>query len=58
LGVMLLAFQIASSFVSVPDPSPRDTNVALAAAIFANASLAVLALPMPAGSELGPTIRK
>ncbi len=52
---MPAAFQIASSLASVPEPSPRETKVDFASAIFVKASLAEVMPLMPAGSAGGPT---
>ena len=57
-GVTPAASQSFSSFLLVPDSSPRETNVLRDSAIAANASEAVSAREMPAGSSSGPAITK
>ena len=57
LGATPAAFQSASSFFSVPDPSPRETNAPAAAmALICAGRLRVLR--MCAGSPAGPRMRK
>lgn len=56
-GVMPASFQTASSFLCVPESSPRETKRAFCTAIALKAS--TLDLPFtPAGSPGGPTMTK
>ena len=57
-GVTPAASQICSSFLLVPESSPRETKVAPESAIFLKASAADVEPAMPAGSSAGPTITK
>src|SRR5688572_22159932 len=55
-GTTPAAFHSASSFVSVPEPSPRDTKLPPAAMAFMTS---ISGFPLaPAGSPAGPMIRK
>ena len=57
-GVTPAASQSFSSFLLVPDSSPRETNTPCDSATAANASEAVSAPAMPAGSSRGPATTK
>ena len=57
-GSMPAAFQMVNSLALVPELSPREMNVALASAIFLNASAATFIPLIPAGSSAAPTTMK
>jgi hypothetical protein len=58
VGVMPADFLRASSFVFVPELSPRETKVEPDAAIFLKASTAEVMPLILAESAAGPTIQK